>query len=100
MPWTLLTEDHGHLLTSSPSNRRQPFDATFSLEATDATRPHKETLSAKGKAQTVVTRAGVRARLPGHPRLRRHQSGRLLQRGQPAGQRQGGGPRPEGDRHR
>ncbi|WP_228769639.1 immune inhibitor A domain-containing protein [Actinokineospora alba] len=38
-----------------PSNRRQPFDATFGLEATDATCLHKEALSGKGKTQTVVT---------------------------------------------
>ncbi|WP_406404677.1 immune inhibitor A [Streptomyces sp. NBC_00879] len=39
-----------------PSNRRQPFDATFGLEATDATCLHKEVLSGNGAHQTVVTR--------------------------------------------
>jgi len=38
-----------------PSNRRQPFDATFSLEPTDATCLHKEVLTGKGQAQTITT---------------------------------------------
>jgi immune inhibitor A len=36
-----------------PSNRRQPFDATFGLEATDRTCLHKQVLSGSGKNQTV-----------------------------------------------
>ena len=38
-----------------PSNRRQPFDATFGLEATDRTCLHKQVLSGTGKNQTVKT---------------------------------------------
>jgi immune inhibitor A len=38
-----------------PSNRRQPFDATFGLEATDRTCLHKQVLSGSGKNQTVKT---------------------------------------------
>jgi immune inhibitor A len=40
-----------------PSNRRQPFDATFGLEATDEVCLHKEVLSGNGSAQTVDTLA-------------------------------------------
>jgi immune inhibitor A len=36
-----------------PSNRRQPFDSTFGLQATDAVSLHKEVLVGKGKAQHV-----------------------------------------------
>ncbi|MGH3859744.1 hypothetical protein [Actinokineospora sp.] len=52
---------------SRPSNRRQPFDATFGLEATDATCLHKETLSGKGKTQTVVTQEACAPAGPGIP---------------------------------
>ncbi|MEV6106858.1 immune inhibitor A domain-containing protein [Streptomyces sp. NPDC051940] len=38
-----------------PSNRRQPFDATFGLEATDATCLHKEVTVGKGSSATVGT---------------------------------------------
>lgn len=41
---------------SRPSNRRQPFDATFGLEATDPVCLHKEVLVGKGKNQRVETR--------------------------------------------
>ena len=44
-----------------PSNRRQPFDATFGLQATDAVTLHKEVVVGKGKSQTVQTRRGDRA---------------------------------------
>ena len=40
-----------------PSNRRQPFDATFGLESTDATCLHKQVLSGTGKNQSVQTLA-------------------------------------------
>jgi len=36
-------------------NRRQPFDATFGLDATNAVTFHKEVLTGKGKNQTVQT---------------------------------------------
>ena len=38
-----------------PSNRRQPFDATFGLQATDDVTLHKEVLVGHGKNQTVET---------------------------------------------
>jgi immune inhibitor A len=42
-----------------PSNRRQPFDATFGLQATDAVSLHKEVLVGNGKSQTVDTLAAT-----------------------------------------
>jgi immune inhibitor A len=36
-----------------PSNRRQPFDATFGLQAIDEVVLHKEIVVGKGKSQTV-----------------------------------------------
>jgi immune inhibitor A len=50
-----------------PTNRRQPFDATFGLEATDETCLHKEALSGKGQQQTVVTLAACAPSSPGIP---------------------------------
>jgi immune inhibitor A len=50
-----------------PSNRRQPFDATFGLEATDATCLHKEVLTGKGQQQTVATLAACAPSVPGIP---------------------------------
>ncbi|MBM7505877.1 immune inhibitor A domain-containing protein [Agromyces aurantiacus] len=44
---------------TGPSNRRQPFDATFGLQTIDRTVLHKEVLSGKGKNQTVVTKEAV-----------------------------------------
>jgi immune inhibitor A len=38
-----------------PSNRRQPFDATFGLAATDDVCLHKQVLAGKGNAQSVQT---------------------------------------------
>jgi immune inhibitor A len=38
-----------------PSNRRQPFDATFGLETTDPTCLHKEVLTGNGPSQAVST---------------------------------------------
>jgi immune inhibitor A len=38
---------------TAPSNRRQPFDATFGLQAIDPVFLHKEVLTGKGKSQTV-----------------------------------------------
>jgi immune inhibitor A len=40
-----------------PSNRRQPFDATFGLQAVPQTCLHKEVLVGKGKRQSVETDA-------------------------------------------
>ena len=44
---------------SGPSNRRQPFDATFGLQNFDAVSLHKEVLVGKGKSQTVQSVAAV-----------------------------------------
>ncbi|MGW6389647.1 immune inhibitor A domain-containing protein [Streptomyces sp. NPDC055103] len=52
---------------TAPSNRRQPFDATFGLEATDATCLHKEALVGKGGSQTVETQAACAPSVPGIP---------------------------------
>ncbi|NUR07199.1 MAG: M6 family metalloprotease domain-containing protein [Nocardioidaceae bacterium] len=40
---------------SAPSNRRQPFDATFGLQDTDRVCLHKQGLVGNGQAQTVQT---------------------------------------------
>jgi len=50
-----------------PSNRRQPFDATFGLQATDAVSLHKEILVGKGKAQHVEWVAATAPSVPGIP---------------------------------
>jgi immune inhibitor A len=44
---------------TGPSNRRQPFDATFGLKPFDAVSLHKEILVGKGKSQTVQSVAAV-----------------------------------------
>jgi immune inhibitor A len=43
--------------TAKPSNRRQPFDATFGLEQVDPVCLHREVLSGHGTNQQVVTQA-------------------------------------------
>jgi immune inhibitor A len=40
---------------TGPSNRRQPFDATFGLQDVPKMCLHKEVLAGKGKSQTVAT---------------------------------------------
>ena len=40
---------------TAPSNRRQPLDATFGLEASDKTCLHKQVVAGKGQAQTIQT---------------------------------------------
>lgn len=50
---------------TGPSNRRQPFDATFGLQATDAVALHKEILVGKGKNQTVQSVAATAPSNPG-----------------------------------
>ena len=52
---------------TAPSNRRQPFDATFGLEATDATCLHKQVLTGKGQSQSVQTLAACAPVSPGIP---------------------------------
>ncbi|HEU0287553.1 MAG TPA: immune inhibitor A domain-containing protein [Nocardioidaceae bacterium] len=42
---------------TSPSNRREPFDATFGLEATDQVCLHKQVVVGKGQSQQVDTLA-------------------------------------------
>ncbi|MGR0319388.1 immune inhibitor A domain-containing protein [Agromyces sp. ZXT2-3] len=44
---------------TAPSNRRQPFDATFGLDTIDAVSLHKEVLVGKGKSQEVDYIAAV-----------------------------------------
>ncbi len=48
--------------TAGPSNRRQPFDATFGLETIDPVTLHKEIVVGKGKSQTITS---VGATAPG-----------------------------------
>jgi immune inhibitor A len=50
-----------------PSNRRQPFDATFGLQATDPVVLHKEVVAGKGKAATVQTLDAAAPSNPGIP---------------------------------
>jgi immune inhibitor A len=50
-----------------PSNRRQPFDATFGLQATDAVALHKEVVVGKGKSQTIEWVAAEAPSNPGIP---------------------------------
>ena len=52
---------------TAASNRRQPFDATFGLEATDATCLHKQVLVGKGAAQTVEPVAACAPSVAGIP---------------------------------
>ncbi|MFD2008508.1 immune inhibitor A domain-containing protein [Streptomyces narbonensis] len=52
---------------TAPTNRRQPFDATFGLEATDATCLHREVLVGKGGNKTVETQAACAPSVPGIP---------------------------------
>ena len=50
-----------------PSNRRQPFDATFGLESTDATCLHKQVLVGSGRSQTVQSLAACAPSTAGMP---------------------------------
>jgi immune inhibitor A len=50
-----------------PSNRRQPFDATFGLQATDDVTLHKEVLVGNGKNQTVEQVGAPAPSNPGIP---------------------------------
>ena len=54
---------------TAPSNRRQPFDATFGLQATDAVALHKEVLSGKGKSQTVSVLEALAPSSPAIPKF-------------------------------
>ena len=49
---------------TAPSNRRQPLDPTFSLEASEKTCLHKQVLAGKGQAQSIQT---LEACSPGGP---------------------------------
>ncbi|WP_062464709.1 immune inhibitor A domain-containing protein [Demequina soli] len=44
---------------SAPSNRRQPYDATFGLQDIDTVTLHKEVLVGKGKSQSIATVGAV-----------------------------------------
>jgi immune inhibitor A len=50
-----------------PSNRRQPFDSTFGLQAVPELCLHKEVLTGKGKSQAVQVLAACAAANPGMP---------------------------------
>lgn len=49
---------------SAPSNRRQPFDATFGLQATDPVTFHTEAIQGHGNNEHVVT---LEAEVPSNP---------------------------------
>jgi len=49
---------------TAPSNRRQPLDATFGLQASEKTCLHKQVVTGKGQAQEIVS---VAACSPGGP---------------------------------
>ena len=50
-----------------PSNRRQPFDATFGLQATDEVVLHKDVIVGKGKTQHVESVAATAPSSPAMP---------------------------------
>jgi immune inhibitor A len=50
-----------------PSNRRQPFDATFGLEATDEVCLHKEVVVGHGPSQSVEVKAACAPSSPAIP---------------------------------
>ena len=50
-----------------PSNRRQPFDATFGLQATDPVVLHKEVVVGNGKNATIQTLEAAAPSNPGIP---------------------------------
>lgn len=52
---------------TKPSNRRQPFDATFGTQATDAVALHKEVLVGHGPSATVETLTASAPSNPGIP---------------------------------
>ena len=66
---------------TKPSNRRQPFDATFGLQATEAVSLHKQVVVGKGKSQTVEYVAATAPSNPGIPTFTDLDRGRVLQRG-------------------
>ena len=63
-----------------PSNRRQPFDATFGLQATDDVTLHKEVLVGQRQEPDHRNRRRAGAVEPGHPDVHRRRRGRLLLR--------------------
>ena len=81
-----------------PSNRRQPFDATFGLGSNPETCLHKEVLVGNGKNQAVQTVAACAAGPRAAGDVRRHRPAALLVVGQPAelgqGRRASASPRP------
>ena len=55
---------------TAPSNRRQPFDATFGLDPVPETCLHKQVLVGKGKNQQVQTQAACAPAYPGQSTFR------------------------------
>lgn len=51
---------------TAPTNRRQPFDATFGLQATDPVVFHKEVMQGNGKNEHVAT---LEAKVPSQPAI-------------------------------
>ncbi len=69
---------------SRPSNRRQPFDAAFGLQAVPETCLHKEVLVGKGKNQTVQELAACAPANAGIATFDDSDPTAVLVRGQPA----------------
>jgi hypothetical protein len=83
---------------TAPSNRRQPFDATFGLQAVDPVCLHKQVADTSPAGYSTVR--GVRDGSRREADVRRHQPERVLGRDEPAELREGGRSRCHCDRHR
>ena len=84
---------------SSPTNRREPFDATFGLDAVDAVCLHKEVATKAKGTDDDRDGGGVQLgrRQGGQADLRRHQGVRVLRGLRAAELGQGGGRGRQGD---
>ena len=82
-----------------PSNRRQPFDATFGLQATDAVCLHKQVLGGTKQSPTVQTLAACAPSNAGIPTFDDSVPNRYWSSADPIEQRPGRGSLREGDRH-
>ena len=86
-----------------PSNRRQPYDATFGLQAIDEVALHKEIVVGKGKSQTIESVAAVvgdGSAQAADRDVHGCREGRVLQPAEPARRRLRRGPRRVRDRDR
>ena len=84
---------------TSPSNRREPFDATFDIDEVDEACLHKEVAGGTGSADRRDL-GGLRRRRTLDADVRRHRPAGVLLGGRTAELRQGGRGRSHGNRHR